>query len=739
MKYFLSALLLLTLRPLFAQTLQWAKAINHAQPIGSLINELTKRVTTDAAGNVYVTGTFQNSMDFDPGPGVFYLTSAGYTDIFIAKYSPNGDLIFAKQIGGTEPDFGADIAIDPSGNIVVTGMFQGTVDFDPGVGTQIRNGFGKVDVFFGKYDNSGNYVFVQTMGGFNDDYVSAVALDPSGNIYLSGIFFETMDFDPGTGSQVLTSVRYQDYFFAKYDASGNYVYAKDIGGIWSEEAPSNIAVDASGNLYFTGSYVTTVDFDPGPGVQNLTSPTVGLATYADIFLAKYDQDGNYVYAKKITGSPGLLYSYMTLDQTGNINLTGGFSQTADFDPGPGIYNLTSKGDFDIFIAKYDNNGTLIYAKNMGGSGFDYATSIAVDATGRIYITGEFSDVADFDPDPGKTENLTANNGDAFFASYDAAGNYIYAKRIGSFGSDYGECLTLDTNDNLIISGAFEETVYFDCTTTLTALGATDLYIAKYGPLQTAIIEQPVNVSSCAGGNTSFKIKATNYLSTQWQVNTGSGWMDITNNNTYSGAGTDSLFISNANPIMNNYQYRCLVKIRCDTIFSSASTLTVFPTPSGFLPPDTSICTYGSLTLYAPAGFTGYLWYDGSGNRTTTLTKAGTYWLRVTDQQNCTGKDSITISSKDCSKGFFIPTAFTPNRDRKNDLFRPLLFGNVKKYKFTIYNRWGQVMFQTNDMNKGWDGIYAGKDQGPNVFIWLCDYEFEGEKEKLEKGFVVLIR
>jgi hypothetical protein len=197
-------------------------------------------------------GVFENSMDFDPGPAQFFLTSIGYTDVFIAKYSPNGNLIFAKSFGSTDPDFGSDIAIDPTGNIIITGSFQGSVDFDPGPGTQIHTSSGWSDVFFGKYDNSGNYIFVKQWEAFLTDNGVSIAADASGNIYLSGIFDETMDFDPGPGLQVLTSVRYQDYFFAKYDALGNYVYAKGIGGIWSEEAPSNLAVDASGIFTLQG-------------------------------------------------------------------------------------------------------------------------------------------------------------------------------------------------------------------------------------------------------------------------------------------------------------------------------------------------------------------------------------------------------------------------------------------------------------------------------------------------------
>jgi hypothetical protein len=220
----------------------------------------------------------------------------------------------------------------------------------------------------------------------------------------------------------------------------------------------------------------------------------------------------------------------------------------------------------------------------------------VDATGSIYISGEFSDVADFDPNGAIAQNLTAILGDAFLAKYDPSGNYVYAKQIGSTGSDYSEHLTLDPSGNVIVAGAFEETVYFDCITSLTALGATDLFLAKYGPSLTTIILQPVNVSVCDKGNTSFSIKATDHSSSIWQVNTGSGWINLTNNANYAGTGTDSLIVSNVNTTLNNYQFRCMVVNKCDTLFSSPSALVVFSLPSAFLPADTSICANGGSLL-----------------------------------------------------------------------------------------------------------------------------------------------
>ncbi|RYZ62019.1 MAG: gliding motility-associated C-terminal domain-containing protein, partial [Chitinophagaceae bacterium] len=171
---------------------------------------------------------------------------------------------------------------------------------------------------------------------------------------------------------------------------------------------------------------------------------------------------------------------------------------------------------------------------------------------------------------------------------------------------------------------------------------------------------------------------------------------------------------------------------------STSITTINPLPAGFLPPDTVICSYGTLELKVAVPFNRYLWSSGAITPSLTISQPGLYWLEVEDRNTCKGKDSVLVALKECMKGFYVPTAFTPNGDRKNDEFKPLLFGKVKKYRFTIYNRWGQMIFQTTDQFKGWDGTVAGTPQRSDTFVWTCTYQFEGESEKLEKGTVSVI-
>jgi gliding motility-associated-like protein len=172
---------------------------------------------------------------------------------------------------------------------------------------------------------------------------------------------------------------------------------------------------------------------------------------------------------------------------------------------------------------------------------------------------------------------------------------------------------------------------------------------------------------------------------------------------------------------------------------SANITTLLPSPKRFLPGDTSICSYGDLLLKPDAVFRSYLWNTGSGNSSVTITEPGQYWLQVKNEDGCMGVDTINVLRKNCLAGFFMPNAFTPNNDGKNDVIKPVVLGNVKQYRFRIYNSWGQLIFETTDLSNGWNGVYKQIDQDGGVFVWVCTYQFEGEPLQNKKGTFVLIR
>jgi gliding motility-associated-like protein len=232
-----------------------------------------------------------------------------------------------------------------------------------------------------------------------------------------------------------------------------------------------------------------------------------------------------------------------------------------------------------------------------------------------------------------------------------------------------------------------------------------------------VIQLDQTTTLCDGATRSLDAGA--FSSYQW--NTGSTGRTITINitGTYSVTVTDS--------------HGC-------TSSDAVNISTIIPAPVGFLPEDTSVCAYGSLDIKAKAGYNNYLWSNGSVSPTITISKPGQYWLQVTSNSNhCTGKDTITVSPKECLTGFYIPNAFTPNGDGKNELFRPIIGGNVKQYRFSIYDRWGQLVFQTSDLTKGWNGLFKNLVSANQVFVWQCSYQLEGAKTKIERGTVVVLK
>lgn len=168
-------------------------------------------------------------------------------------------------------------------------------------------------------------------------------------------------------------------------------------------------------------------------------------------------------------------------------------------------------------------------------------------------------------------------------------------------------------------------------------------------------------------------------------------------------------------------------------------LNFYPSPASFLMGDTTICSYGKLTLRSILPFNSYNWNNGSTTSSITIEKPGTYWLQVSDANNCKGRDSVNVALKDCMKGIYVPTAFTPNNDGRNDNFRAMVFGPLKSFRLTVYNRWGEVVFTTTDPFKSWDGKLKGADGDTHVFVWTCDYEFVGEKKSQTKGTVTILR
>jgi hypothetical protein len=270
------------------------------------------------------------------------------------------------------------------------------------------------DTFLSKFNTNGDFLWARTWGGEKSDGSDMVSLavDNSANAYTSGNFHsDIVDFDPDPlGVDEHMSNGGGDIFLSKIDSSGDFLWAHTWGGT-SHDFGNDVATDDSGNVYTAGRFDGTVDFDPGPGIDEHTSYT----QYPDIFLSKIDPSGHFQWA--VTWG-GVYFDEgwgVTVSDFGDICVTGAYRGVVDFDPGPGIIEHASKDHHDVFLSKFNSDGTIQWARAWGGVEMECGNDVAVDYLGMIYVTGEFGGTVDFDPGPGIDEHTAQGYTDVFLS------------------------------------------------------------------------------------------------------------------------------------------------------------------------------------------------------------------------------------------------------------------------------------------------------------------------------------
>ncbi|MES2763900.1 MAG: T9SS type A sorting domain-containing protein [Bacteroidota bacterium] len=471
-------------------SLQWAKGW------GASFEDAVVSVATDPTGNVYTLSVFSQTVDADPGIGTFTVATKGANDMLITKLDPSGNLIWAKRLGGTGNDDPSALAVDASGNVYSTGYFIGTADFDPGSGTSNLSSTGSSnEIFVSKLDANGNFVWAKSMGGNGTDAGQAIHVDNSGNVYTTGSYNLTADFDPSpTSTFTITSAGGANIFVSKLDMNGNFVWAKSIGGAGGSFSNNGtgITTNAAGDVYTTGNFIKTVDFDPGVGTYTVTC--VG-GFNNDVFLSKLDMNGNFAWAITIGNSDYDDSFDVKCDGAGDVYITGKFYETVDFDPSSTTtYTLDGASSGNVFVAKYNTTGNLVWAKTMGGTDADAGNNIFIDGNNNILTSGYFQGTADFNPGAG-VANLTAGGGSyasVFVSVLDVSGNYVNAFSLASqYSYDRPPSVAVDPMGNIIVGGAFEATSDFDpgagtFTMTATAASYSDAFVTKIGNVATGI-------------------------------------------------------------------------------------------------------------------------------------------------------------------------------------------------------------------------------------------------------------
>jgi hypothetical protein len=468
MKYFCITFFLLAVLTLHSQQpiYQWTKQIGGP---GNSYN--TPCLSIDGSSNLVCVGNFNGIIDFDPGPGTFSLNTVnGYYHTSVSKYDPAGNLVWAGMLGGSDLCWGTAIATDAGNNIYVTGYFQGSIDFDPGAGSfsLTSNGFTTWDVFILKLDANGNFVWAKQFGDANAQAGRGIATDVAGNIYTTGEFMGTVDFDPGAGTFNMTASSFSA-FILKLDPQGNFVWARQTQALGpvnlvNIHLPASICTGAGGAIYTTGTFKGTMDVDPGAGTYTLaTSTSFQPASYT----LKLDASGNFLWAMQLgDGSAMVTNNCIAEDGSGNVCVTGSFKSTLDFDPGPGTYTMSGNMTGNNYIQKLTAQGGFIWARQferLGNSGGSESESIDIDACDDIYSIGGFFGTVDFDPGPASF-TLSSTNSAGFLSKLDASGNFAWAvplNPVTPLGAVSGSRLKLNSSGGLYALGMFSDGVDFD--------------------------------------------------------------------------------------------------------------------------------------------------------------------------------------------------------------------------------------------------------------------------------------
>jgi len=317
-----------------------------ASKVGGIDDDEANAVAVNTNGDVVFAGFFNGTGDFDPGIGVATLTSAGGQDGFITTLDAGGIFVWAKQVGGTLDDVINDLTLNVNDQVVSTGRFRGTVDFDPGAGTNNMVSAGKNDVFVLNLDVLGNFTWAARMGSGEDDEGLAIDIDNFGNICTSGYFSGTVDFDPGSNTDNLISEGGKDVFISKWSPNLDFVWAKRFGST-SDDVSSDLTTDYNRTVYATGFFTGAVDFDPNAGSFVLTSTGMNNA-----FISKLSEEGEFVSASQLSTDQEIEPQTIDVDYGLHVYCAGNFDGSGDFDPGPGQFILTATGaENDAFLVK----------------------------------------------------------------------------------------------------------------------------------------------------------------------------------------------------------------------------------------------------------------------------------------------------------------------------------------------------------------------------------------------------
>ena len=421
---------------------------------GSTSTDRVHDLVVDAAGNVYMTGHFINNVSF----GGATLVNAGGSDIFIVKYSAQGVHQWSFRHGGTGFDTAYGIVLDASGNVYLTGNFEGSASF--GGATLVSAG--SDDIFLAKYNSSGTHMWSARYGGTAIDLGRHIAITSTGDGFLTGEIQNTVNF----GGANLTSAGSYDIFLFKFSAAGAHLLSQRFGGTGLDSS-SGVAVDVSGDPVLTGAFAGTVNF----GGSNLVS-----AGSSDIFLAKYTNGLMvHLWSKRFGDTLSDASGSVAIDATDDIWMTGSFRGTVNF--GTGSMTSASASATDIYLARFDEFGTNELSRRFGGTSSDDGADITIDLAGNIVFCGDAVGPIDFGGGLQSSGNSTFS--DVFVAKFTGDGSYLWSLVAGGNNPQFANAVDTDASGHVVVGGQMSGLLNLGGNVLASSVASADAFLAAY--------------------------------------------------------------------------------------------------------------------------------------------------------------------------------------------------------------------------------------------------------------------